>query len=114
VHLATLGSPAAHTPRLTYARNLFHVGGIETREGPPAEVAPAVAVACICGADDDVRASGAAAAATLRSAGVRRILVAGRGILVDGVDEEVGVGSDVLDVLTRTLDHLLDHTEVAP
>ncbi len=113
VHLATLGSPAAHTPRLTYARNLFHVGGIETSDGPVDEVAPGVSAACICGADDDVRGSGAEAAAALRAAGVRRVLVAGRGLDVDGVDEEVGVGSDVLDVLTRTLDHLLDQTEVA-
>ena len=45
-----------------------------------------------------------AAAAELRSAGAERIYVAGRKLDLAGVDEEVGAGSDILDVLTRTLD----------
>ena len=49
--------------------------------------------------------------ATLRAAGVPRVFLAGRGLDIEDVDEEVGVGSDVLDLLTRTLDHLLADPE---
>ena len=47
-----------------------------------------------------------AAAAALRAAGAAYVFVAGRKLGLAGVDEEIGVGSDVLDVVTRTLDLL--------
>ena len=44
--------------------------------------------------------------AVLKSAGAARVYLAGRRLDIVGVDEEVGMGSDVLDVLTRALDQL--------
>lgn len=105
VFLATLGTVAQSTARATYAKNLFEAAGIRTVAGPVEEFAESGAtVACLCSSDPVYAESGAEAAARLRSSGADRIYLAGRGAGVAGVDEEVGVGSDVLDVLTRALD----------
>ncbi len=104
VYLATLGTAAQFTARATFAKNLFEAGGIATVSGPVAAFTGGVA--CLCASDPVYAELGAAAAAKLRAAGARRIYVAGRKLDLPGVDEGVGVGSDVLDVLSRALDSL--------
>ncbi len=107
VYLAALGSQAAFTARVTFATNLFAVGGIATVTGPPEDFAASgCAIACLCSADPIYRDDGEAAASALRDAGATRIYLAGRGLDLAGVDEEVGMGSNVLDVVTRALDEL--------
>ena len=103
--LATLGTPAEFTPRATYAKNLFEAGGIRTVAGPVEDFpASGAAIACLCSADAVYRESAAEAATRLRDLGAVRVYLAGRGLDVPGVDEEIGLGCDVLDVLTRALD----------
>lgn len=107
VFLATLGSPAAWTARATFAKNFFEVAGIRTVEGTVDEFDPELTpFACVCSSDPVYREDGATAVSGLRAAGATRIYLAGRGLGLDGVDEEVGLGSDVLDTLTRALDEL--------
>jgi methylmalonyl-CoA mutase len=107
VYLATLGSQAAFTARVTFAINLFAVGGIATVTGPPdGFAASGCQIACVCSSDAIYRSDGAAAVAALREAGATRIYLAGRGLDLAGVDEEIGIGSDVLAVVTSTLDEL--------
>ena len=107
VFLVTLGTPADHTARLTFAKNLFEVAGIETVTGDVSEFSTSGAtVACVCSSDAIYRERAAEAVAALKSAGASRVYLAGRRLDIAGVDEEVGMGSDVLDVLTRALDHL--------
>ncbi len=107
LYLATLGTPAASTARATFAKNLFEAAGIRTIDGPVEGFADApTTVACLCSSDAVYAEQGADAAAALRSLGATRVYLAGRKQDIDGVDEEVGMGSDVLDVLTRALDEL--------
>jgi len=107
VYLATLGTAAQSTARATFAKNLFEAAGIRTMSGPVADFATSGAtVACVCSSDPVYAESGATAVAELRAAGATRVYLAGRGANVPGVDEEVGLGVDVLDVLSRALDSL--------
>lgn len=105
VYLATLGTPAQSTARATFAKNLFEAAGIRTVTGSVEEF-DGTGVVCLCSSDAVYTEAGADAVARLRSAGAQRVYLAGRGADVPGVDEEVGLGSDVLDVLTRALDAL--------
>jgi methylmalonyl-CoA mutase len=107
VYLAALGSQAANTARVTFAINLFAVGGIATLTGPPEGFAASgCEIACLCSSDAIYRSDAAAAVEELRAAGATKIYLAGRGLDLAGVDEEVGLGSDVLAVITSTLDAL--------
>lgn len=106
VHLATLGTPAQFTARATFAKNLFEAGGIRTVAGPVSDFTGGVA--CLCSSDAQYAEQGAEAADQLRRAGATYVYAAGRQLGLPGVDEEIGMGVDVLDVLTRALDHLLD------
>ena len=107
VFLATLGTPAQFTARATFAKNLFETAGIVTVAGTVEDFDPSqTTVTCLCSSDPVYADDGAAAADALRAAGADRIYVAGRNLGLAGVDEEVGVGTDVLDVVTRTLDHM--------
>ncbi|WP_430781810.1 methylmalonyl-CoA mutase family protein [Actinoplanes sp. G11-F43] len=96
VRLATVGSPAAYGPRVTFVTNLFAAGGIAvtTEPGP--------AVACICGPDKAYPDRAEELAAELRAAGAGRVLLAGRGDH-PGVDGTVFAGCDAIAVLTTTL-----------
>ncbi|SSC24621.1 Methylmalonyl-CoA mutase, alpha/beta chain [Klenkia terrae] len=106
-YLATLGKPAAHTARLSFATNLFQAGGLATPSGDGAADLGGATVACICGADRDYAAA-ADLAAELRAAGAQRVWLAGKpDLAVDGVDGYVFAGCDAVDVLTTTLDELL-------
>lgn len=107
IYLVTLGTAAQSTARATFAKNLFEAGGIRTVAGPIDGFADSGAtIACLCSADPVYAEAGAQAVADLQAAGATRIYLAGKGAGIDGVDEEVGLGCDVLDVLTRALDSL--------
>ena len=96
------------TARATFAKNLFEAAGIVTVAGPPGEfTASGTTVACLC-SSDAVYARGGRGGRhrTPRRRRRVRVYVAGRELDLAGVDEEVGVGSDVLDVLRRALDEL--------
>ena len=111
VYLATLGSEAVFTPRLAFARNTFGVAGITTVSGPVSgydrEMSPVV---CLCSSDSVYAEDGSAGVAALREAGADTVLIAGRGLDLEGVDRELGVGTDVLGLLGPVLDRL----EVGP
>jgi len=103
VFLATLGSPAAYGPRVTFATNLFAAGGIGVVTGPVEDFAAAgTTVACVCGPDKAYAEQAAPAAAALRAAGAGRVWLAGRGDH-PGVDGYVFTGCDAVDILTITL-----------
>jgi methylmalonyl-CoA mutase len=107
VYLATLGPEAVFTPRLTFAQNFFGVGGIETPSGEVSAFDSArTPVACLCSSDAVYRDGAAAAAGQLRTAGATTVLLAGRGLGVEAVDGEIGLGSDVLATLTDLLRQL--------
>ena len=107
IYLAALGTPAQSTARSTFAKNFFEAAGIATLAGDVEGFAASGAeLACLCSTDPVYSDQGAAAVEILRAAGARRIFLAGRGARVPGVDEEIGIGVDVLDVLSRTLDEI--------
>ncbi|MEQ9337653.1 MAG: methylmalonyl-CoA mutase family protein, partial [Miltoncostaeaceae bacterium] len=119
VFLATLGTPADHIARATFAANLFAAGGIEALPGGDlapgddvgaAFVASGARLACICSTDALYSERAAAAASALRSAGAARVHLAGApGADADalrdaGVDEFAHSGIDALALLDRALD----------
>lgn len=119
VYLASLGTPADHTARSTFVKNLFEAAGILAVEGEDtgsdadwagAFASSGAALACICSSDAVYAERAVGAARALRSAGVARLYLAGRpGALEDdlraaGVDEFPAAGGDALDLLTRALD----------
>jgi methylmalonyl-CoA mutase len=107
VFLVTLGSEAVYTPRLTFAQNFFGVGGIETPSGSPADYdAGDTPVVCLCSSDAVYGEEAEAVAAELRAGGATTVLLAGRRLDVDGVDGEIGLGTDVLATLSDVLRQL--------
>ena len=129
--LAALGSPAVHTPRSAFAAGLFQAGGIETTlyETPDREAAggngepdlsalagaftaSGARAACICSSDACYAEHAEAAAATLKRAGARYVVLAGRpsdrraAYAGAGVDAFVYLGCDALAALTEALDQL--------
>ena len=115
VFLATLGPVAQHTARATFATNLFAAGGISVElagaTADPGELAAAYAgqpVVCLAGSDPTYAEWGAEAAAALRAAGARHVILAGKptGPLADSVDDSCALGVDALDFLTRTREKL--------
>ncbi len=118
IFLACLGTPAVHTARATFAKNLFEAGGIRAVTGPAmgfgaaddiaaAFRASGAALACICSADSVYAEWGARAATEISQAGAARVFLAGRpddGLRAAGVDEFAHVGVDALALLGRALD----------
>lgn len=111
VFLATLGSIAQHTARATFATNLLAAGGVAVdvagaTDGPDDLVAAyqGQAVVCLAGADPTYGEWGEAAAAALREAGARRVVIAGKP--VDWADDSCAMGVDALAFLTRTREAL--------
>ncbi|QYJ02502.1 hypothetical protein KUV85_09130 [Nocardioides panacisoli] len=107
VFLATLGTIAQHTARATFATNLLAAGGIAVdvagaTDGVDALVAAydGQPVVCLAGADTTYEEWGAEAAAALREAGARRVIVAGKP--ADHADDNCALGIDALDFLRRT------------
>ncbi|GAA2674848.1 methylmalonyl-CoA mutase family protein [Streptomyces aculeolatus] len=105
VFLAALGPAAVHTPRLTFAANLFQAGGVEPVTGG-AFADSGAAEACLCSGDAVYEEQGAAAAAELRAAGARHVYLAGRPGPYDGADTYVHAGCDAVAVLTDALDRM--------
>lgn len=106
VYLATIGTAADSTARATYAKNFFEAAGIRTVTGPVDEYVGAAQtpVVCLCSSDDMYAGRGDAAVEALRTGGATRVYQAGMGAPVANVDEQIGIGVDVLDSLTRLLD----------
>ncbi len=114
VRLVTVGDLADHTARSTFATNLYAVAGIRALACTGSDAGSSVAV--VCGSDDGYTAEGVAVVAALRAEGVSRIHLAARATSLDddlvaalvgaGVDEFVHAGSDVIDLMGRTLDAL--------
>lgn len=109
VFLANLGPIAAHTARATFAANLFAAGGIKavSDQGHTAPESVAAAflesgapIACICSSDELYAELAEPTAAALKSAGAKRVYLAGKGDY-PGVDEYIHLGADALDILTR-------------
>ncbi|PVZ12947.1 methylmalonyl-CoA mutase family protein [Actinomycetospora cinnamomea] len=114
VFLATIGTLAEYTARVSFTQNLLGAGGIATTDGPggtePQEIAAAfreagTTVAVIASSDKIYDQHAAEVAAALREAGATRILLAGRKD-VAGVDGTLHAGCDAAAVLRDTLDHL--------
>jgi methylmalonyl-CoA mutase len=124
--LATLGPIAVHTARSSFAANLFQAGGIETplneaaggskTTRPDIEAlaaaftASGAQAACICSSDALYAEHAEAAAAALKAAGARRVVLAGRpgdrraAYQGAGIDDFVYVGCDAVAALTAVLD----------
>jgi methylmalonyl-CoA mutase len=123
--LTTLGPRAVHTARSSFAANLFQAGGIETplseaaggstTEKPDVEAlaeafrASGARAACICSSDALYTEYGEVAAAALKGAGARYVVLAGRpgdrheAYQSAGVDGFVYLGCDAVAALTAAL-----------
>ncbi|GGV56174.1 methylmalonyl-CoA mutase [Streptomyces longisporoflavus] len=118
VFLAALGPAAAHTARASFASNLFRAGGIEAVHDPATVDATTAAdafkasgatVACLCSSDALYEEQAAEVAEALKSAGARRVFLAGRpaeSAESAAVDAYVFAGCDAVSVLSSTLDHM--------
>lgn len=116
VFLASLGPLAVHSARTTWIRNFLAAGGIGATTGDgflqSADAGKAFAqsgasVACLCSSDDVYGELGEATASLLKTAGAKRVYLAGRprdkeaALKAAGVDEFIFAGCDAIDVLTR-------------
>ncbi|MCX6471620.1 MAG: methylmalonyl-CoA mutase family protein [Corynebacteriales bacterium] len=122
VFLAPLGTVAENNARTTFAANLMAAGGIAAMDpGPTDDLAEAArsagaTVAVVCGTDKRYATEALDAIASLRSAGVTRVLLAGPRQALAGTaaadDESLGpdghltLGVDAVAVLTDLLDML--------
>ena len=117
IFLATLGTPAEFTARLTYARNFFEIGGIEAVSSPGPDLAAVyktvgTALVCLCSSHRVYEKEAAAAAQALKSAGARHIYLAGRpgeretALRGAGVQSFIYEGCDALATLTAAYDIL--------
>jgi methylmalonyl-CoA mutase len=113
VFLAALGPESAHAARVAFASNLFQAGGVQPVHDPltvdaesagEAFAASGAAIACLCSSDALYDEQAEAAARTLRAAGARWVLLAGKPGDRPGVDGHVFVGCDAVAVLTSVLD----------
>ncbi len=117
--LAALGSPSAHTARVTFAKNLFEAGGIQTvaGSGEISEVvaeygASGAALVCICSDDATYADHALETARALHDVGAARVYLATKpgmsreALEAAGVDEFVFAGCDALAVITQALDTL--------
>ncbi|MEY9877243.1 methylmalonyl-CoA mutase [Streptacidiphilus sp. MAP12-33] len=113
VFVAALGPAAAHTPRATFAANLFQAGGIEPVHEPVsvdaataagAFTASGATIACLCSSDELYGEQAEAVAEALRAAGATRVYLAGRPAEFAHVDAYVFAGCDAPAVLSSALD----------
>ncbi len=98
VLLTAVGSGPGTEARLTFARNLFLVGGIEA-----VSAQPGLAVVCLCGSDQAYADEGEAAVAAARADCVQRLLLAGAPSNPLAVDDHIYTGVDALAILRTTL-----------
>ena len=114
IYLATVGSPASHGPRATYAANFFAAAGIAAVVGDIADYDGALPFVCICGPDAlEESILDEATVSRLRAAGAGRILRAGDrpadGRDRTGFDDFIGKGAPALRLLGESLEYL-EHT----
>ncbi len=118
IFLAAIGPPAAHSRRVSFARDLFEAGGVAAEADPGAADAAVSAerfrasgarLACLCGSDEDYAAKAADFAAAMKAAGAAHVILAGRPGEHEalwrgaGVDDFVFAGQDALTFLTSLL-----------
>jgi methylmalonyl-CoA mutase len=118
VFLASLGTPAEHTPRTDFARNFFTAGGFEvlSDEGHDAidDAAAALAasgatLAVLCATDDRYTADATEAAAALHRAGARSLVMAGNPaareaeLRAAGFDKFIFIRCDAVRILSDLL-----------
>ncbi len=109
VFLAALGPLSEHSARLQFAQNFFAAGGIGAvpSSGDGVWLAQATAqtgcsLVCICGSDKRYAQDAVEAARTLKSAGAKRLYMAGKPgereaeLRAAGIDEFIHIGVDVL------------------
>jgi methylmalonyl-CoA mutase len=112
VFLATLGKPADHIARATFAKNFFEAGGIEAVEFSGNDLAAAfktsgASLVCLCSSDDLYAREAADAARALKAAGAKHLYLAGRpGDLAQvleqaGVETYIFAGCDALATLKQ-------------
>jgi len=116
VFLANLGDLAAFSARATWIRNYLAAGGIDaigeagfhnSAEAGKAFAASGAVIACVCGTDQAYAELAEATAGALKSAGARRVLLAGRpkdqmaALEAAGVDDFVFAGGDSVATLTK-------------
>ena len=124
IALVALGSTAVYTARSTFAANLFQAGGIETVLSEAAGDEPdlqalaeaftacGARAACLCSSDALYAEYAEAAAAALKAAGARYVVLAGRpgdrreAYQGAGIDAFVYAGCDALAALTTVLDEI--------
>jgi methylmalonyl-CoA mutase len=116
VFLATLGPVAQHTARAIFAANLLAAGGVDTvvagaTDGVEELVTAyrdggSLPVACLAGTDVAYAEWGAEAAAALRDAGARHLILAGKPKEGISVDDSCAMGVDALAFLTRVREEL--------
>ncbi|MFG2970576.1 methylmalonyl-CoA mutase family protein [Streptomyces sp. NPDC048288] len=104
IYLATLGSATEYTGRATFASNLFQAGGIEPVTGGSFEESGATE-AVLCSSDAQYAEQAARTAESLKAAGARHVVLAGRGDF-PGIDSYVFAGCDAVAVLSETLDRM--------
>ena len=112
--LATIGTPATFTPRVTFAKNFFEVAGLghgrrdrsptTRRRSPPRSAATGATVACLCSSDPAYAEHAGDVAAALDAAGATAVFIAGKPQA--GIDRAIHVGVDVRATLTDVLDLL--------
>jgi methylmalonyl-CoA mutase len=115
IFLAALGPLAANATRTTWIRNFLAAGGIEgvgggsyltSTEAGHAFAASGAGIACICSSDDIYGEIGEATASLLKTAGAKRVYLAGRpkdhegALKAAGVDEFMYAGMDAVAALT--------------
>ena len=105
VFLATIGPPAAFTPRATFAENFFGIAGLPCTRGPAAGFrASGARIACICSTDALYAEHAAEVAAQLEAAGAHAVYLAGKPQA--GIDRTIHAGMDARAALSDVLDLL--------
>lgn len=105
--LVTLGTLAESRARAGFAQNFFGAGGIRTRETTQDERAT---VACLCGTDERYAAEAVTRAKSLKAAGCKQVLMAGKPganeaeLRQAGVDGFIFIGCDVVATLSDLLE----------
>jgi methylmalonyl-CoA mutase len=116
IFLACLGDLAVHAGRATWTRNYLASGGIESIVSAPlhtsadagaAFAASGAGLACLCSSDQVYAELAEATAGTLKQAGARQVLLAGRpkgqedALCAAGVDSFIFAGGDAAAALQR-------------
>ncbi|KHL18060.1 UNVERIFIED_CONTAM: methylmalonyl-CoA mutase [Mumia flava] len=120
VFLATMGTIAQHTARVTFVANLLAAGGIDTvAAGPTSSTVDVLdsydgsPVVCLAGTDAAYAEWGADLIMGLRAAGARWVILAGKPVAGLEVDATAAMGVDALAFLHETRAHLAGPTNGA-